>query len=85
MKSRSPRSSGRARGLSKSADGDVEAIRVLLIVFRSGRASRTKCLDQLRHLGFCGPDELRERFRGVSVTALAATAAGLRPTPPVTA
>jgi transposase len=73
--------SGRARGLSKSADGNVEAIRVLLIAFRSGRDSRTKCLNQLRHLGFCGPDELRERFRGISVATLAATAAGLRPNP----
>jgi len=34
---------------------------------------------QLRHLGFCGPDDLREAFRGVSRTALAARAAGLRP------
>ena len=73
--------SGRAEGVAKTADGNVEAIRVLLIAFRSGRDSRTKCLNQLRHLGFCGPDELRERFRGVTVAALAETAAALRPNP----
>ena len=71
--------SGRARALSKTADGNVEAIRVLMVAFRSGRQTRTRCLNQLRHLGFCAPDELRERFRGVSVDALAKTAAGLRP------
>src|SRR5215204_7163894 len=71
--------SGRARALSKTADGNVEAIRVLMVAFRSGRETRTRCLNQLRHLGFCAPDELRERFRGVSVDALAKTAAGLRP------
>jgi transposase len=73
--------SGRAHGLSKTADGSVEAIRVLMVAFRSGRETRTRCLNQLRHLGFCAPDELRERFRGVTVGALASTAAGLRPNP----
>ena len=73
--------SGRAHGIAKTADGDVEAIRVLLIAFRSGREARTRCLNQLRHLGFCGPDDLRERFRGVTVGALAETAAALRPNP----
>src|SRR6478672_6183648 len=70
--------SGRAHGIAKTADGDVEAFRVLLIAFRSGREARTKCLNQLRHLGFCSPDDLRERFRGVTVGALAETAAALR-------
>jgi len=73
--------SGRARAVAKTADGNVEAIRVLLVAFRSGRDTRTKSLNQLRHLGFCGPDELRERFRGVTVAALTQTAAGLRPNP----
>ena len=71
--------SGRARGVAKTADGNVEAIRVLLVAFRSGREARTKCLNQLRHLGFCGPDDLRERFRGVTVDTLAQAAAALRP------
>ena len=71
--------SGRAKAVAKTADGNVEAIRVLLVAYRSGRDTRIKCLDQLRHLGFCAPDELRERFRGVPVGLLAETAATLRP------
>src|SRR5918996_1560803 len=63
--------SGRANAVAKTADGNVEAIRVLLVAYRSGRDTRTKCLNQLRHLGFCAPDELRERFRGITVAALA--------------
>ena len=43
--------SGRARAIAKSADGNVEAIRVLLVAYRSGRDTRIKCLNQLRHLG----------------------------------
>ena len=35
--------------------------------------------NQLRHLGFCGPDDLRERFRGVTVDTLPQTAAAMRP------
>jgi transposase len=73
--------SGRARAVAKTADGNVEAIRVLMIAFRSGRDTRIACLNQLRHLGFTAPDDLRERFRGVTVGALAETAAALRPNP----
>ena len=73
--------SGRAKGIAKTADGNVEAIRVLMVAYRSGRETRTKCLNQLRHLGFCAPDELRERFRGVPVDFLAESAAALRPSP----
>ena len=73
--------SGRAATVAKTGDGNVEAIRVLLVAYRSGRDTRIKCLNQLRHLGFCAPDELRERFRGMGVASLAETAAGLRPNP----
>src|SRR5215204_4390201 len=71
--------SGRATGIAKTGDGAVEAMRALLIAKRSGREARISCLNQLRHLGFCGPDDLREAFRGVPRKALAARAAGLRP------
>jgi transposase len=71
--------SGRARGVAKTADGNVEAMRALLVAKRSGREARITCLNQLRHLGFCAPDELRERFRGVPRARLAHTAAALRP------
>jgi transposase len=72
--------SGRASGIAQSADGDVEAIRALLVARRSGRNVRIKYLNQIRHLGFTAPDELRERFRDVPTDQLAATAAALRPT-----
>ena len=71
--------SGRASGIAKSADGDVEAIRALLVVRRSGRNVRIKYLNQIRHLGFTAPDSLRERLRDVHPDRLARTAATLRP------
>jgi len=73
--------SGRASGVAKTADGPVEAIRVLLVARESGRHTRTKCLVQLRHLAICAPDDLRERFRDVTVGRLAHTARVLRPNP----
>ena len=72
--------SSRASGIAKTADGNAEALRVLLIAKRSARESRITCLNQIRHLGFAGPDELRERLRGVPRGRLARTAAALRPT-----
>src|SRR5436190_2529279 len=72
--------SGRASGIAKTADGDVEAIRALLVVRRSGRNVRIKYLNQIRHLGFTAPDALRERLRDVHRDRLARTAASLRAT-----
>jgi transposase len=71
--------SGRARGIAKTADGNVEAIRALLIAQRSGRQARARCLNQIRHLGFTSPDGLREQFRDVPKAHLARQAAALRP------
>jgi len=71
--------SGRASGIAKSADGDVEAIRVLLVARRSARNVRIKYLNQIRHLAFTAPDGLRERLRDVHRDRLARTAAALRP------
>ena len=71
--------SGRANGIAKTADGNVEAIRVLLVAKRSARAARTKALTQIRHLGFCAPDELRDQLRDLPVAALAGRVAALRP------
>jgi transposase len=47
--------SGRARGVAKTADGNVEAMRALLVAKRSGRETRITCLNQIRHLGFTAP------------------------------
>jgi hypothetical protein len=71
--------SRRARGLAKTRDGNVEAIRVLLVARRSSRAMRVKTLCQLRHLSFTGPDELRERLQGLSAIMLPREAAAMRP------
>jgi transposase len=71
--------SGRASGLAKTGAGNVEAIRALLVAKRSGRESRIACLNQIRHLGFCAPDELRERLRDLPKTQIAQVASGLRP------
>jgi transposase len=73
--------SGRLAGIAKSADGNVEAMRALLVAKRSARQARISYLNQIRHLGFTGPDELRERFRGVTRKTLPKAAAGLRPNP----
>lgn len=72
---------GRATGQAKSRDGNVEAIRALLVARRSARSSRVKAMTQIRHLGFCAPDELREHLGGVSAVMLGRTAVELRPEP----
>src|SRR3954453_4814481 len=71
--------SGRAQGAGKTRDGHVEAIRALVVAKRSARSTRIKSLNQIRHLGFTGPDELRDRLRGVSRDHLGDVAASLRP------
>ena len=55
--------SGRATGKPKAEDGDVEAIRVLVVAKRSARQARVKALVQMRHLGYTAPDQLRCRSR----------------------
>lgn len=76
--------SGRASGAGKTRDGNVEAIRALTIAKRSARSTKIKTLNQIRHLGFCAPDPLRQRFQGLSRTAIAGEAASLRPAPTAT-
>lgn len=72
---------GRARGLAKSRTGNVEAIRALTVARRSAQSVRVKTMNQIRHLGFTAPDDLRERLAGVSRSQLGAEAASLRPRP----
>jgi transposase len=55
--------SGRAQGAGKTRDGNVEAIRALVVAKRSARSTRIESMNQIRHLGFTGPDALRERLR----------------------
>src|SRR5919106_608961 len=69
--------SGRAQGAGKTRDGNVEAIRALVVAKRSARSTRIASLNQIRHLGFTAPDGLRERLRGVSRDHLGAIAPSL--------
>src|SRR5215471_11401773 len=71
--------SGRARGAAKARDGNVEAIRALVVAKRSARSAKIQALNQIRHLSFTAPEQLRQRLAGVSRHHLAARAAGLRP------
>ena len=71
--------SGRAQGAGKTKDGNVEAIRTLVVAKRSCRSTKIKTLNQIRHLSFTAPEELRVRLKDVSRQQLGATAAALRP------
>ena len=73
--------SGRASGTAKTGDGNVEALRALIVAHRSGRQARTRCVNQLRHLVVCAPTGLREQFRASTITTLCRDAARLRPDP----
>jgi transposase len=50
-----------------------------VVAKRSARSTKIKTLNQIRHLSFTAPDQLRERLKGVSRQQLAARAAALRP------
>ena len=52
---------------------------MLVVAYPSGLDARIKCLNQIRHLGFTAPDELRERFRGITAATLADLSARLAP------
>jgi transposase len=71
--------SGRASGAARTRDGNVEAIRALVVARRSARSAKIKSLSQIRHLSYTAPGQLRERLKGVSRRQLAARAAALRP------
>jgi transposase len=73
--------SGRATGAAKSATGNVEALRTLLVAKRSARSIRIKTVGQLRHLVITAPDDLRDRLGGLTTKALIRQAAALRPRP----
>lgn len=73
--------SGRAFGRAKSRDGNVEAIRALMVAKRSARQTKTKTLNQIRHLGVTAPNPIRERLCGLTAIQVAAVAASLRPRP----
>jgi len=71
--------SGRATGTPKSRDGNVEAIRALLVAKRSARDARLRALHQMRQLSYTGPDQVRSRLKDLSITELVAQTAAMRP------
>ena len=73
--------SGRAAGAPKGRDGQVEAIRALMVAERSATSERTQTINQARALVLTGPDDLRARFARHATAALVAGLASLRPRP----
>jgi transposase len=73
--------SGRAAGAPKGRDGQVEAIRALMVAKRTARSERIQTINQARSLIVTGPEDLRARFAGHSADDLVAELAALRPRP----
>jgi len=73
--------SGRAAGMPKGRDGQVEAIRALMVAKRTARSERIQTINQARSLIVTGPDDLRARFAGHSADDLVGELASLRPRP----
>ena len=71
--------SGSASVTPKTRNGPVEQIRVLLVARRSARSQRIETLNQLRHLIYTGPEEVRSRFKDRYKTGLVTDVAKLRP------
>jgi transposase len=71
--------SGRAKGRSKGRDGQVEAIRTLMVTKRSARRDRTATINQMRALVSTAPDEIRVRFARHTTGLLVSEAAAMRP------
>jgi transposase len=73
--------SGRARGIPKGRDGQVEAIRALMVAKRTARSERIQTINQARALVVTGPDDIRVRFAKHATDALVAELVSLRPRP----
>ena len=71
--------SGEASVTPKTRNGPVEQIRVLMVARRSAREQRIQSLNQLRHLVFTAPEEIRTRFKDRYKTGLITEAANMRP------
>jgi DNA-binding CsgD family transcriptional regulator len=56
----------RQLGAAKTKDGNVEAIRALMVARRSARDQKIAALNQIRHVGFTAPEEIRQCLQGVS-------------------
>ena len=69
----------RQLGAAKTRDGNVEAIRALVVAKRSAKSTKIKTLNQIRHLGFTAPEEIRRSLQGLTAKMVARQAAAMRP------
>jgi transposase len=69
----------RQLGLAKTRDGNVEAIRALVVAKRSAKSTKVKSLNQIRHLGFTAPEPIRQSLHGLSPRMVALRCAAMRP------
>lgn len=69
---------GETAGEAKSADGQVEMIRVLRAARRSAVKARTQAANQLRGIRVTAPEALQQRLRGLSTRKLVGVAARFR-------
>jgi transposase len=69
----------RQLGWAKTRDGNVEAIRALVVARRSAKSTKIKSLNQIRHLGFTAPEDIRRSLSGLTSRMVAKHAAAMRP------
>lgn len=74
---------GTATTRPRTADGTVEALRLLVLTKRSADKARTAAMTQLRAVIVTAPAVLRETLDGLGPAALLDRCAGLRPGEPV--
>jgi transposase len=71
--------SGRAAGIPKTRDGNVEMIRVLRVARHSAVKARAVAITQLKAIIKTAPDTLRSELRDLDGATLINRCAGLRP------
>ena len=70
---------GAAVCVPKSADGTVEAIRMVSVARRSAVKARTQAANQINGLAVSAPEHLKDRLRGLSTRAVVEVCARWRP------
>ena len=70
---------GCAAVVPKSADGSVEAIRMLSVARRSAVKARTVAANQIDGLAVTAPEHLKDRLRGLNTARTVEACARLRP------
>ena len=70
---------GQATARPKTADGPIEAIRMLRLVRRSAVKARTQAINQLHGLVVTAPDQVKHQLRELSTRARVKACAAFRP------